>query len=60
MTSHAKMLANRAVRNTSGATHGMTHGSIVVLKVVFISSSMIRMLIFDWLDDNYVARMMNL
>ena len=35
MTSRAKTLAHPVVRITSGATPGMTHGNIVVLKVVF-------------------------
>ena len=46
-TSRAKTLAHRAVRITSGATPGMTHGSIVVLKVFFVLSPVMRKLIFD-------------
>jgi len=33
MTSRAEMLAHRMVRITSGATPGMTHGTIVVLEL---------------------------
>ena len=46
-TSHAKTLAHHVVKITSGATPGMTHGNIVVLKVVFILSSVMRMVLFD-------------
>ena len=47
MTSRAEMLAHRMVRITSGVTPGMTHGTIVVLEVALILSSVMRMVLLE-------------